>query len=49
LNGAIASHLATPIALIDTERSSASLYADKFDFDVCELIDFHSSRYIEAI
>lgn len=46
---AIASHLAQPIALIDTERGSASRYADKFDFDVCELNDFHPSRYIEAI
>ena len=46
---AIASHLAQPIALIDTERGSASLYADQFDFDVCELNDFHPSRYIEAI
>ena len=46
---ACASHLATPIALIDTERSSSQKYADKFDFDVCELTDFHPSRYIEAI
>ena len=46
---AIASHLSSPIALIDTERGSASKYADKFDFDVCELTDFHPSRYIEAI
>lgn len=46
---AIASYLAKPIALIDTERCSASKYADKFDFDVCELTDFHPARYIEAI
>ena len=46
---AIASHLATPIALIDTERGSSRKYADKFDFDVCELTDFHPSRYIEAL
>jgi hypothetical protein len=46
---AIASHLATPVALIDTERGSSKKYADKFDFDVCELNDFHPSRYIEAI
>ena len=25
------------IAFIDTERGSASKYADRFDFDVCEL------------
>ncbi len=46
---AIATHLAPPIALIDTERSSSQKYADKFDFDVCELTDFHPSRYIQAI
>lgn len=46
---AIASHLAMPIALIDTERGSSKKYADRFDFDVCELTDFHPSRYIEAI
>ena len=46
---AIASHLSSPIALIDTERGSASKYADKFDFDICELTDFHPSRYIKAI
>jgi ABC-type dipeptide/oligopeptide/nickel transport system ATPase component len=45
----IASHLATPVALIDTERGSSKKYADKFNFDVCELNDFHPSRYIEAI
>ena len=27
----------SPIAVIDTERGSASKYADKFDFDVLEL------------
>lgn len=46
---AIATHLAKPIALIDTERGSSQKYADKFDFDVCELTDFHPARYIEAI
>jgi hypothetical protein len=46
---AIATHLAKPIALIDTERGSSKKYADKFDFDVCELTDFHPARYIEAI
>jgi hypothetical protein len=45
----IASHLASPIALIDTERGSSKKYADKFEFDLCELTDFHPSRYIEAI
>lgn len=34
---AIATGLGKKIALIDTENGSASLYADKFDFDVAEL------------
>ena len=33
----IATGLGGKIALIDTERKSASKYADRFDFDVCEL------------
>lgn len=37
------------IAVIDTERGSASKYADLFDFDVLELADFHPQRYIDAI
>jgi len=46
---AIARHLGKTIALIDTERGSASKYADLFDFDVCNLTEFHPSKYIEAI
>lgn len=38
-----------PIAVIDTERGSASKYADLFEFDVLELDDFHPDRYVEAI
>lgn len=38
-----------PIAVIDTERGSASKYADQFVFDVLELDSFHPDRYIEAI
>lgn len=38
-----------PIAVIDTERGSASKYADQFTFDVLELDSFHPDRYIEAI
>lgn len=45
----IAESLATPIAVIDTERGSASLYCDKFDFSVVELTHFHPNYYIEAI
>lgn len=37
------------IAVIDTERGSASLYADDFDFDVMELENFNPRNYISAI
>ncbi len=37
------------IAVIDTERGSASLYADEFDFDVLELNNFNPRNYIQAI
>jgi len=37
------------IAVIDSERGSASLYADKFDFDVCELDTFSPLAYVEKI
>lgn len=37
------------IAVIDTERGSATKYADLFQFDVLELETFHPDRYIEAI
>jgi len=37
------------IAVIDTERGSASLYADLFNFDVLELDHFAPSHYVEAI
>ncbi len=45
----IASHLGSRIALIDTERGSASKYADLFNFDTCELTNYHPAKYIEAI
>ncbi len=38
-----------PVAVVDTERGSASKYADIFEFDVLELDSFHPDRYIEAI
>jgi len=42
-------HGAGRIALIDTEHESASLYADRFDFDALPL-DNHSPRaYVDAI
>ena len=37
------------IAVIDSERGSASLYADRFDFDVCELESFSPLTYVERI
>lgn len=46
---AIASHLGSSIAVIDTEHGSASRYADRFNFDVCELTNHHPAKYIEAI
>lgn len=37
------------VALVDTERGSASKYAGEFDFDVVELDNFHPQRYIDMI
>jgi hypothetical protein len=37
------------VAVIDTERGSASLYSDLFDFDVLELTNFHPANYVRAI
>lgn len=36
-------------AVIDSEHSSISLYADRFDFDVIELTDTSTQSYITAI
>lgn len=39
-----------PIAVIDTERGSASLYADQFSFDVLEMRPpYHPDRLVEAL
>ncbi len=46
---AAASALGGKIALIDSERGSASLYADKFDFDTCTLDRFSPADYVAAI
>lgn len=46
---AIASKLGGSIAVIDTEHGSSSRYADRFDFDVCELANHHPGQYIAAI
>lgn len=46
---AVASHLEGPVAVIDTERGSASKYSDVFEFDVLELDSHAPQTYIEAI
>ena len=46
---AIAEGLGSKIALIDTERGSASKYADKFNFDAMDLQDYTIEGYIQAI
>lgn len=45
----IATGLGGNIALIDTERGSASLYADRFSFDVLDLDDRSIRGYVDAI
>jgi len=37
------------IAVLDTERGSASLYSDRFNFDVVELESFNPENYIKMI
>lgn len=39
----------TKLAVIDTERGSASKYADAYEFDVLELESYHPTKYVEAI
>jgi len=45
----LATELGGPIALIDTERGSASKYADIFEFDVLELESYDPAQLIEII
>jgi KaiC/GvpD/RAD55 family RecA-like ATPase len=45
----IASGLGSRIAVVDTERGSASKYAGEFTFDVLELDSHHPQNYIDAI
>jgi AAA domain len=45
----LATNLGQRVALIDTERGSASKYADLFTFDVLELDNFDPRNYIAAI
>lgn len=37
------------VAVIDSERGSASKYASEFDFDVCDLESFAPRAYVQAI
>ena len=37
------------VALIDSEHGSASLYADRFEFDTLELMEFQIENYIQAL
>jgi hypothetical protein len=46
---AIASNLGKRIALIDTERGSASKYADLFQFDTLDLVECSPIAYVRAI
>jgi len=45
----LAKYMGGKTAVIDTEHGSASLYADKFDFDTLILDNFHPQNYIDAI
>ena len=46
----IAKGIGGKIAVIDTENRSASLYADQFDFDSCELeAPFTTDKYLKAM
>lgn len=46
----LAKSLGKKIAVIDTEKGSASLYADKFDFDVAEMSSpYEPEKFILAI
>lgn len=46
---AIASGLGERVAVIDSERGRALLYADLFEFDHVELEDHHPANYMKAI
>jgi hypothetical protein len=46
---ALAELTSVRVAVLDTERGSASLYADLFPFDVLELESFSPATYVDAI
>lgn len=45
----LATNMGGRVAVIDTERGSASKYADEFQFDVMELDSFHPQKFIDGI
>jgi hypothetical protein len=46
----LAAGMSKKVCVIDSENKSASLYADKFNFDVCEIMPpFTVEKYIESI
>src|SRR5260370_25091748 len=45
----LATELGGPIAVVDTERGSASKYADIFDFDILELDAYDPRRLVQMI
>ena len=45
----VATALGGGVALVDTEHGSASKYAHRFDFDVCELTSYDPRNYIDQI
>ena len=45
----IAQHLGQKVAVVDTERGSASKYSDQFDFDVMEIESYGPKTYVDAI
>ena len=45
----VAQHLGSRMAVIDTEKGSASRYAGEFKFDVSELQDFNPINYVNEI
>lgn len=45
----IAQNLGQKVAVVDTERGSASKYSDQFDFDVMEMESYGPKTYVDAI
>lgn len=45
----IAKGIGGKVAVIDTERMSASKYADRFEFDTCDLVDRSVAGYCDAL